>query len=69
VVKKLEEGETAARVKLLEKDVPKAISEEINMSLEKGKDSISHVVSLTISLCHPRTKREKGKGGALSAIS
>jgi hypothetical protein len=36
VVKKLEEGETAVRVKLLEKDVPKAISEEINMSLEKG---------------------------------
>jgi hypothetical protein len=25
--------------------------------------------ALTISLCHPRTKREKGKGGALSAIS
>jgi hypothetical protein len=31
VVKKLEEGETAARVKLLEKDVPKAISEAINI--------------------------------------
>jgi hypothetical protein len=31
MVKKLEEGETTARVKLLEKDVPKAISEAISM--------------------------------------
>jgi hypothetical protein len=44
VVKKLEEGETAARVKLHEKEVPKEISEAIIMNKEKGKHSISHVV-------------------------
>jgi hypothetical protein len=42
VVNKLEKGKTAASVKLHKKDVPK--DEKINMSLEKGKDSINHVV-------------------------
>ena len=65
VVKKLETGETAASVKLHKKDVPKAINEEINMNKEKGKNSISH--ALIISLCHPRAKREEEKGGASSA--
>jgi hypothetical protein len=44
VVKKLEEGETKARVILHKKDVPKAINEAINMNKEKGTNSISHVV-------------------------
>ena len=60
VVKKLEEGETAARVKLHKKDVPKAINEEINMNKEKGKNSISHVVCtnhLSMSFKH-----KKGRG-------
>jgi hypothetical protein len=60
VVKKPEEGEIAARVKLHEKEVPKAISEAINMKQEKGKDSISHVVCtdhLSMS-----SKRKKGRG-------
>jgi hypothetical protein len=61
VVKKLEEGETAARVKLLKKDVPKAKNEEINMSLEKGKDSISHVVCTNHFSMSSKNKKRKGK--------
>jgi hypothetical protein len=58
VVKKLEKGKTAASVKLNKKSVPK--DEEINMSLEKGKDSINHVVCtdhLSMSFKH-----KKGRG-------
>jgi hypothetical protein len=61
MVKKPEEGKTAARVKLLEKDVPKAISEEINMSLEKGKGSISHVVFTDHFSMSSKNKKRKGK--------
>jgi hypothetical protein len=61
VVKKLEEGETAARVKLLEKDVPKAKIEEINMNMEKGKDSISHVVCTDHLSMFSKSKKRRGK--------
>jgi hypothetical protein len=61
VVKKLEEGETATRVRLLEKDVPKAKNEEINMNFEKGKDSISHVVCTDHFSMSSKNKKRKGK--------
>jgi hypothetical protein len=61
VVKKLEEGETAARVKLLEKDVPKAISEAINIRQEKGNNSISHVVCTNNLSMSSKNKKRKGK--------
>jgi hypothetical protein len=61
VVKKLEEGETAARVKLHEKEVPKAISEAINMKQEKGKDSISHVVCIDHLSMSSKSKKRRGK--------
>jgi hypothetical protein len=61
VVKKLEEGETAARVKLLEKDVPKAISEATNMRQEKGNESISHVVCTNNLSMSSKSKKRKGK--------
>jgi hypothetical protein len=61
VVKKLEEGETAARAKLLEKDVPKAISEAINMRQGKGNDSISHVICTDHLSMSSKNKNGKGK--------
>jgi hypothetical protein len=61
VVKKLEEGETAARVKLLEKDVPKAISEAINMRQEKGNDSVSHVICTNNLSMSSKSKKRRGK--------
>jgi hypothetical protein len=61
VVKKLEEGETVARVKLHEKEVPKAISEAINMNKEKGKDSISHVVCTDHLSMSSKSKKGRGK--------
>jgi hypothetical protein len=61
VVKKLETGKTAASVKLHKKDVPKAKNEEINMSLEKGKDSISHVVCTDHFSMSSKSKKRKGK--------
>jgi hypothetical protein len=60
VVKKLETGETTASAKLHNKDVPKAIYEEINMNKEKGKNSISHVVC-TDHLSISKNKKRKGK--------
>jgi hypothetical protein len=58
VVNKLEEGGTAARVKLRKKEAPKTISEAINMNKEKGKDSISHVVCTDhLSMLSKRKKR------------
>ena len=59
VVKKLEKGKTAASVKLNKKDVPK--DEEINMSLEKGKDSINHVVCTNLFSMSSKNKKRKGK--------
>ena len=59
VVKKLEKGKTAASVKLNKKNVPK--NEEINMSLEKGKDSINHVVCTDLLSMSFKYKKEKGK--------
>jgi hypothetical protein len=61
VVKKLEEGETAVRVKLHEKEVPKAIGEAINMNKEKGKDSISHVVRIDHLSMSSKSKKGRGK--------
>jgi hypothetical protein len=61
VVKKLEKGETAARVKLLEKDVPKAISEAINMIQEKGNDSINHVICTNNFSMSSKSKKRRGK--------
>jgi hypothetical protein len=61
VVKKLETGETAASVKLLKKDVPKAINEEINMNKEKGKNSISHVVCTDHLSMLSKSKKRRGK--------
>jgi hypothetical protein len=52
---------TVARVKLLEKDVPKAISEEINMRQEKGNDSISHVVCTNNLSMSSKSKKKRGK--------
>ena len=59
VVKKLEKGKTAASVKLNKKNVPK--NEEINMSLEKGKDSINHVVCTDLFSMSSKNKKRKGK--------
>jgi hypothetical protein len=61
VVKKLETGETAARVKLHKKDVPKAISETINMNKEKGKDSFSRVVCTDHLSMLSKSKKRRGK--------
>jgi hypothetical protein len=61
VVKKLEKGKTAASVKLHKKNVPK--DEEINMSLEKGKDSINHVVCTDHFSMSSKNKKRKGKRG------
>jgi hypothetical protein len=61
MVKKLEEGETAARVKLLEKDVPKAISEAINMIQEKGNDSINHVICTNNFSMSSKSNKRRGK--------
>ena len=61
MVKKLETGETAARVKLHKKDVPKAISETINMNKEKGKDTINHVVCTNHLSMLPKSKKRRGK--------
>jgi hypothetical protein len=57
VVKKLEEGETAARVKLHKKEVPKAI----NMKQEKGNDSTSHVVCTNNLSVSSKSKKRRGK--------
>jgi hypothetical protein len=67
VVKKLEEGEIVARVKLHKKDVPKAINEAINMNKEKVHIQLLMLFALVISLCHPEAKREEEKGDASSA--
>jgi hypothetical protein len=67
VAKKHEEGETTARVNLLEKDVPKAISKEINMRLEKGNNLISHVVYTNNLSMSSKSKKRRGKGDASSA--
>jgi hypothetical protein len=61
VVKKLEKGETTSSVKLHKKDVPK--DEKINMSLEKGKDSINHVVCTDHFSMSSKNKKRKGKRG------
>jgi len=61
VVNKLEEGGTAARVKLREKEAPKAISEAINMNKEKGKDSVSHVVCTDHLSMLSKSKKRRGK--------
>jgi hypothetical protein len=61
VVKKLEKGKTAASVMLHKKNVPK--DEEINMSLEKGKDSINHVVCTDHFSMSSKNKKRKGKRG------
>jgi hypothetical protein len=61
VVKKLETGETAASVKLHKKDVPKAKIEEINMNMEKGKDSISHVFCTDHLSMFSKSKKRRGK--------
>jgi hypothetical protein len=60
MVKKLEKGKTEASVKLHKKDVPK---DEINMSLEKGKDSINHVVCTDHFSMSSKNKKRKGKRG------
>jgi hypothetical protein len=57
VVKKLEEGETAARVKLHKKEVPKAI----NMKQEKGNESTSHVVCTNNLSVSSKSKKRRGK--------
>lgn len=59
VVKKLEKGKTAASVKLHKKDVPK--DEEINMSLEKGKDLINHVVCTDHVSMSSKSNKIRGK--------
>jgi hypothetical protein len=61
VVKKLGMGETAVSVKLHQKDVPKAINEEINMNKEKGKNSISHVVCTDHLSMSSKSKKGRGK--------
>jgi hypothetical protein len=61
VVKKLEEVETAARVKLLEKDVPKAISKAVNMIQEKGNDSINHVICTNNFSMSSKSNKRRGK--------
>jgi hypothetical protein len=57
VVNKLEEGGTATRVKLREKEAPKAI----NMNKEKGKDPISHVVCTDHLSMLSKSKKRRGK--------
>jgi hypothetical protein len=59
VVKKLEKGKTTASVKLHKKNVPK--DEEINMSLEKGKDSINHVVCTDHFSMSSKNNKRRGK--------
>jgi hypothetical protein len=59
VVKKLEKGKTAASVKLHKKNVPK--DEEINMSLEKGKDLINHVVCTNHVSMSSQSNKKRGK--------
>jgi hypothetical protein len=61
VVNKLKEGGTAARVKLREKEAPKAISEAINMNKEKGKGSSSHVVCTDHLSMLSKSKKRRGK--------
>jgi hypothetical protein len=61
VVKKLERRETAASVKLHEKEVPRAISEAINMNKKKVQIQLDMLFASIISLCHPRAKREEEK--------
>jgi hypothetical protein len=61
VVKKLEEGETTTRVKLLEKDVPKAISEATNVIQEKGNDSINHVICTNNFSMSSKSNKRRGK--------
>jgi hypothetical protein len=61
VVKKVEEGETATRVKLHVKEVPEAISGAINMKQEKGKNSISHVVCTDHLSMSSTSKKGRGK--------
>jgi hypothetical protein len=61
VVNKLEEEGTEARVKLREKEVPKAISGAINMNKENGKDSISHVVCTDHLSMFSKSKKRRGK--------
>ena len=59
VVKKLEKGKTAASVELHKKIVPK--DEEINMSLEKGKDLFNHVVCTDLFSMSSKSKKRRGK--------
>jgi hypothetical protein len=61
MVKKLEKRETTTSVKLHEKEVPRAISEAINMNKEKGKDSIIHVVRTDHLSMSSKSKKERGK--------
>jgi hypothetical protein len=61
VVNKLEEEGTATRLKLHEKEAPKAISEAINMNKEKGKDLISHVVCIDHLSMLSKSKKRKRK--------
>jgi hypothetical protein len=61
VVNKLKEGGTAARVKLCEKEAPKAISKAINTNKEKGKDSFSHVVCTDHLSMLSKSKKRRGK--------
>jgi hypothetical protein len=61
VVNKLEEEGTATRVKLREKEAPKAMSEAINMNKEKGKDSSSHVVCTDHLSMLSKSKKRRGK--------
>jgi hypothetical protein len=61
VVKKLEKRETTTSVKLHEKEVPRAMSEAINMNKEKGKDSISHVVRTDHLSMSSKSKKGRGK--------
>jgi hypothetical protein len=59
VVKKLEKGKTVASVKLNKKNVPK--DEEINMSLEKGKDSFNHVFCTDLFSMSSKSKKRREK--------
>jgi hypothetical protein len=59
MVKKLEKGKTAASVELHKKIVPK--DEEINMSLEKGKDSFNHVFCTDLFSMSSKSKKRRGK--------
>jgi hypothetical protein len=68
LVKKLEKGETASRIKLHKKRVPKARNEAINMNKEKGKTQLFMLFVLTMSPHPPRVK-EEAKGDASSVRS